>query len=559
MAATKIAAASKPKKTSEAKETTPAKHAPREPAASLSLRWDLAALPSSQHRAGLAGLVLVLRWLDRNPGAVKGACRIAALDARGATVELDEAGLGSLFDEIYAATTEEVPYPQQRKGKDKNPVEAIRTVEQESTDPKTGKVKKKTLYVYPQVIPKGSFLADLDNVSSGASGLWIKLWRDVLWGVLRGVPATRRPYEDRAEGVAVTDAEETYSDLLKPSAYSVDLPSTYFVGAQAATAESVSFSDRARDRFLLHFWPFATPVYCPAVVNNDGEREFRGFALAFPDVADLEAFCDDYQRVLQQRPHEKSGYRPRGAVIDLIAEGGLDLLLSLGSELARHEGNVGTSDLLLGVDVFHLEREGNNVRVRGATRVLPELQMTSEYDRVGKAYWDPVFRHQRLLNLVARRPWHRGFDTLCATRPLARTFGSNLFQHDARVAFTDVEAGMETTAAPTPKSLEAIVYQVIGNYISRKVDAKTNLRWEAVKDNPGQKAKYEEARGKVAKDAFLAVRSRTGADFVAYFSGSLCSVAQHIGEESYLLLTKSLLSDPETVRTLTLLALSARG
>jgi hypothetical protein len=32
-----------------------------------------------------------------------------------------------------------------------------------------------------------------------------------------------------------------------------------------------------------------------------------------------------------------------------------------------------------------------------------------------------------------------------------------------------------------------------------------------------------------------------------------------VGEDGYLMLTRALLADPETIRTLTLLALSARG
>ena len=34
---------------------------------SLSLEYNLAELPSSQHRAGLAGLVLMVEWHNDNP------------------------------------------------------------------------------------------------------------------------------------------------------------------------------------------------------------------------------------------------------------------------------------------------------------------------------------------------------------------------------------------------------------------------------------------------------------------------------------------------------------
>ena len=109
------------------------------------------------------------------------------------------------------------------------------------------------------------------------------------------------------------------------------------------------------------------------------------------------------------------------------------------------------------------------------------------------------------------------------------------------------------------RAIESLVLQIVGNYINRRVESKTGLRWEKVKETPARKAEYDEVRAKVAKDAFLAVRARTGADFVNYFASTLCSVAQHLDEGSFLTLTERLHSDTDRIRTVTLLALSARG
>src|ERR1700721_1191676 len=73
----------------------------------LRLRWDLDDLPSSQHRAGLAGLAFaVTRW--KNVSERRGVCEISALDARGLELLVDRDGMQSLFDDIYAASIEEV-------------------------------------------------------------------------------------------------------------------------------------------------------------------------------------------------------------------------------------------------------------------------------------------------------------------------------------------------------------------------------------------------------------------------------------------------------------------
>jgi CRISPR-associated protein Cmx8 len=271
----------------------------------LTLDYQLAELPSSQHRAGLAGLVCVIRWLERQPdfqektsnGTV---CKLAHLDDLGASIELNQAGVEALFDEIYAASTEEQERPQLLKNKQKEIISPLREEEREVTD-KKGKTKTKKVYIYPVVVPAGSFLADptYDKSVEGKNGLWIKLWRDMVWSILRGVPATRKPFEARAEGSYGNDAASVWKQLTQPEDFTVKLPSTYFLGAQESNAENVPFKDRARFQFLLHFWLFAAQIYVPAVVDNEGKRNFAGYALAIPDVAKLEWFCDELPEILK--------------------------------------------------------------------------------------------------------------------------------------------------------------------------------------------------------------------------------------------------------------------
>ena len=115
------------------------------------------------------------------------------------------------------------------------------------------------------------------------------------------------------------------------------------------------------------------------------------------------------------------------------------------------------------------------------------------------------------------------------------------------------------SAERPPTTLEQRVYRMVGSYISGRVRSKHQLSWEAAKDRPDLRRSYEEAKEKVARDAFLAVRSRTGTDFVEYFVATLCSVAQRMPEDQYIDLTKALVTDPDRIRSLTLLALSARA
>lgn len=109
------------------------------------------------------------------------------------------------------------------------------------------------------------------------------------------------------------------------------------------------------------------------------------------------------------------------------------------------------------------------------------------------------------------------------------------------------------------KPLEGVVLDLVGRYLSRKLKSKYDLEWESAQSTDGGKRNYEEKKGKLAKDAFLAVRARTGADFIEYFVSTLCSVPQFLPEERFLSLSKQLYQETDRVRTLTMLALSARS
>ncbi|MCG8419799.1 MAG: type I-MYXAN CRISPR-associated protein Cmx8 [Proteobacteria bacterium] len=551
----------------------------------LSIEYTLDELPSSQHRAGLAGLVLMSRWLNRQPKG-RGLCQITLSDPRSVQVRMDRRGLTALFDQVYSAELEEVAYP--RPFAKKPPK---RTEERDEIDTRTKKKKTKTVHIYDLVVPKGAYLEEWDPGEQNR--IWLKLWRDMVWSILRGVPATRAPFEARAHNKPDKLLPDTWRDLARKNA-TVELPSTYYLGAQAKTAENVPFRDLARWQFLLHFWPFVAAIYVPATIDNEGKRSFRGYAIAVPDVADINLFCDIFEETMRyQRSGTATGYVPAEAVIDLAAEGGLDFLARLISRVQqkqehyRGEGD-GSFWLVYGIDVFHVAKDGNNVRVLTTARIDAECDV-GEFQRIRQVYRNSLFRRQRLLNFFASqtgatRPWYSGYDRLLCTTPVALTIGSSWFRTDARRALTEMESpetepiNTETAqpngdimaepnrensqASDLEFSLQSLIYRIIRNYINGKLKSRHDQKWDDVKsldENHAERKSYHENRLKIAKEAFFAARSRTGSEFIDYFSGTLCSVPYKLGEETYAALTRTLLAAPDTVRTLTLLALSAQA
>lgn len=118
------------------------------------------------------------------------------------------------------------------------------------------------------------------------------------------------------------------------------------------------------------------------------------------------------------------------------------------------------------------------------------------------------------------------------------------------------EATSESPRAQRP--LESLVLHVVTAWIGARLEAKYQLTWAAVKDTP-RKGEYDEKRAKLATEAFLAARSRPGREFSYWFTSTLCAVQQRLSEAEYVSLARALDEHPDQVRSLTLLALSARG
>ena len=266
------------------------------------------------------------------------------------TVSLTRKSLTTTFNDLYDAATEERESPRKRKDKKKRDIKPLR--EEKRADPKTG--KERTVFIYPQIVPKAAFLA-----AFGMPQVWLKLWREAIWETLRGVPRTRIPYEQRAARGTVSEAEATWKELEKfqqrraqNEIYTVDIASSIFIGAQAASAERVPFRGKADEVFLLHFWPAVMGVYAPQVIDREGGRKFtNSYVLVVPDVSDLDGFVQDFPDTTAQLKSELAGYRPREAVISLPQEGGLEYLHHL-TRLAKATAEEAPWRIALLVSIF---------------------------------------------------------------------------------------------------------------------------------------------------------------------------------------------------------------
>jgi CRISPR-associated protein Cmx8 len=544
----------------------------------LTLEYDLHALPTAQHKAGLAGLLLMiesmrLRKMSPLP--------VVTYDASKATVSLTMENLQSVFDDLYDASWIEVT--SKSKWKNKSPKREV-TSETENPDGKPTKAKS---YVYDQYVPKGEFLKSLLPVDGD---LWLKLWRDMLWETLRGRPTTRRVYEERADNRPSSEGRATWAALIRSAQRRTDgktltdgIASSLFIGAQNSNAEGVPFQGTVEDNLLLNFWHIASLTFVPRLIRKNQmtrvyQAEETGYVLAVPEPANLRDFVADALHLIRSLDTERSGFRPRSSSISVPEESGLEYIYRLaGSRLGQKE----ISYSLAGVEIYHLEKRGNNIVTLANVRLSADEQVLIGYAGIRSNCRNPLFRGQRIKNLLSQTPWYTGMDTVFHQYS-SEFFTSDqgktprtipFFGYDVARTVNSIENNLrilDSTKGGNPMSAEvhddrlaSCVYQMTREYVNRRTEEKSGAKYDDFKKNKDSRGRvvypqqYREAREKVCSDAFLAMRSRRESDFVEYFTGTICSVAQYLPEQDYLIVSQSLITQSDTVKTLAMLALSA--
>jgi CRISPR-associated protein Cmx8 len=539
---------------------------------SIELNYQLGELPSTQHRAGLAGLVLMVNYLPRTHYYKERENAYIHADVQdfGATFRFNLEGLKALFDLAYAATTEERSTTHNIKKYDR--------IEEEEVTDSNGKKKLSKRYYYSVIQPVGAFIPDWDPSSNDpeTGGIWAKLWRDMVWNIIRDRDKKRIPFKNRLNATYSQDAEKTWQALQKPHK-TVKQASTYYLGLMEFNAENVSAKDVTRFQFLLNFWPFVAQVYCPTILDKDGRRQRCGYALTIPDVANIKRFTRTFQGILTHRSSKPWGYIPLESSIDLPEEGALNLLQLLSERIAYDIGSSQLKSTVLGVEIIHAEKIKNSVKIHTTNYIEPIRAQQDRYQQIKDDYWCPWFRKQRLLNLIdsfseeqdsisfsqQQKPelpaWY-DFDALLSRIP-RKWLKDFYFSHDARQLFdSEVPKGdnMETQV----RHYARIVYQVCQHYVLSKLKNKYGMEWDKKQNCPVQsshpisKAQFNEKKEKIASDAFLAVRSRTESKaFIDYFVSTLYPF---IRQEEFADFAEVLFNQSDEIRALTLLALSSQ-
>lgn len=501
----------------------------------ITLSYRLGHLPSPAYRAGLAGLVFLIQYLHRDQLETKNQISITELDSSKATLQCDQVGLQALMDLTFDARYE----LKWSKNKIKDPIEVKET-------------EDGTLYGWNLLVAEGKPLREHDP-----SGLWTELWSEWLLNTIRAIPKSRAPFKLRAAHPSQpVETNKLWAALQKPDA-KVGLSSSALIGAEAKNAEGVSLYDTNAQQFLLNFWPYVSQPYIPCRFDVDGKREDWGYAVAIPDVQDLEAFVESFPSLLERRPvnpPKYKGYRPVGALVELPEEAALDSLRLIQERMKTTDiANTLEYDVL-GFEVCHGVRSDpkRGADLMAIAYIQPDSDRDDRYARIRENFYCPWFRRHLLQNLLKNRPWTARWGQLLSTVS-QKWFEDHFFPHDCQLVFNWDKNVVEIS------ELAKIIKSLCDRYLNARLASKNlEINWEN--------------KHKLARQEFLAVRSRSQQEaFREYFFGTLCSQvtpviapkkekSQKSDDEKLrqmIVLAEELTNNTEMIRGLTMLALAS--
>lgn len=568
----------------------------------ITLTFDLYDLPTAQHRAGLAGLVLQIDSMGQDGSKLDQSVipKIEEVTPSSATITFTRESMQGLFDNLYAAKTEKVAVTTKWQG-----TPPLGETSVQKRDPKTGEMKEVRAFIYEVVKPLAPCLKRHLQPEATA---WLALWQQMIWEIPRGGNnvRSRAPFLETAADKPCGEGAKAWSGAVKllekraRSQFETEqISGALLLGAQAYNAEGVPFSGRVDHNLLLHFWQVVVLAFAPRVVDKkEGKAKRLGFVLAIPDVGDIGRFRRHFPRMLGTLSAGPSKALPPSAQIDHPGQAGLEILLrmkggeehgttapsagkparrghgqgdhrrqiqslAMGKAVTRHEESG-----VHAVESYHMAKLGNNVKMLSFTRVNDHPGLTEEYSRIGRIYRNPLFRAARLRALVDAGHWHSRMIELFAEYPsrffveredtprFLPRFGRDAneqlhaFQEDLRDMKTD-----EMEAEDRLKHLGIIVRKLIDAYVIGRAESKTGLKAKTferkpIPNKPGRTFvaypdEFREAQQRICSDAFLAMRSRHDQDFVEYFTGSVCSVAQFLSSDEYEFLVQTLMTRPD--------------
>ncbi len=492
----------------------------------LILEYDLYRLPSAQHKAGLAGLLLMIDSMKARK--MSPLPEVLECTATSAKFRFTRGSFQATLCNLYAGM--DIPT-------------------------KKGSLRGPAL----------GYLAGF-GIDASADGAWAKAWRDCIRAVVRKGAALgvfKRDYAPKAT--------DEFSSLTSSPDASEEPEASLLLACEVKNAECVVMRGTRRNNFLLHFSLIPSLLYCPRFVVHDSEtKQWRAadkpsskrtgpfFVIVVPEPADLAAFRADATEMLRRTRSDKAAhdYRPESMLIYLPEEGGLEYLYAISHARTQAEE---LSYSAAAVEVLDMEKQGDNVKASSRKSLRLNRRLLDRYERLRRECLNPIFKVQSMRNMLDDRPWFAGLNAVFESYPeemfvlvQGKTpssfpgFGVDVMSKfkSMKTELAMLRGGSSMNEQDEDNQLALRVRELILKYVARRSETSAGKKRDCAD---------------VCRDAFLAMRGRRDKDFVEYFVEAICCPPMGMSDEDYLGVSRALLSDWEKVKTLSMLALSAKS
>lgn len=363
-------------------------------------------LPTVQHKAGLGGLVYLLKHLEGRelPQEERVEFEVSKDELR---LALTSESLTRLMSELYQNMTVVRTSRSKPKGE----------YWEEERELSNGKTEK--IFKYKDSRPRGGWLFEglkpgAEQAIAAGEDDWHKLWQDSLWQTFRGIPATRKVFDtDKGKEKVVKDFWKAFEKKEKGKPVTLDIASTIYVGAQAQNPEGIGFEGSPDEVFLLHFAQVLAQPYKVVGVDSQGGTYWPGVIWVFLEPGNLKRFVKKCKGFLAGRKVGDPDFRlrsrvtlPQEAALGILSDEALKLTLEDAGELA-FDGALCT----------HLNKEGNNINLYAASYVPYEQNLISDYREVVLSIQSYPVRKLCLQNLLDGKPLYRGASKLLSYLP----------------------------------------------------------------------------------------------------------------------------------------------
>jgi CRISPR-associated protein Cmx8 len=366
----------------------------------LSLEYDLHRLPTVQHRAGLGGLVFLLRALERDGKLSSDSFTISSTHLE---LKLSRDLLHALFNLLYA----DAEVTRTMNTKPKGDYEEL-----EITGGDGKKIKK---FAYKDRRPAGRWLT---AVGYGAD--WLALWQDSIWSTLRDKPKSRDIYLKPVDKL-VGEFWKDFEAVAKGKEVSRELASALYVGGRSRSNEDVSFDGPPEQILLLHFAHALAQPYKVIGLDSQGDRTYPGLAWVFPEPRDLNFFETDMRAYLGSRQENAEDGTTRvnfynSTRVTMPQEAGLSMLATLEMALSATQ-----TSAIAGAFCAQLDKQGNNVNLLAVAHLPARRSLIQQYTDIVAPISNYALKRLVLTNLLAGAPLSRGAANLMSLLPSEAT------------------------------------------------------------------------------------------------------------------------------------------